>query len=67
MLWDGTSSPRTIGPIPTPWDGSFISGFSAHAVFIVYDERTWRVPFGECLRCGDPSGHLDGHVIRVLP
>jgi len=67
MTWDGTSSPGAIVPIPTPWDGSFISGFSAHAVFIGYDERTWRLPFGECLRCGDPSGHLDGHVIRVLP
>ena len=67
MIWDGTASPHAVDPIPTPWDGSFISGFSAHAVFIAYDGRSWRVPFGECLRCGDPSGHLDGQVIRVLP
>jgi hypothetical protein len=67
MTWNGTASPIALEPIPMPSDGSFIAGFSAHAVFIAHDGRTWRVPFGECLRCGDPSGHLDGLVIRVLP
>lgn len=66
-VWDGGSTVRTIDPIPTPSDGSFITGFSTHAVYIEYDGRTWGVPFGECLRCSGPSGHLDGHVVRVLP
>jgi hypothetical protein len=65
--WDGASPPIAVGPLPMPWDGSFISGFSTHAVYIAHDAQTWAVPFGECLRCGNPSGHLDGHVIRVLP
>ncbi|HEY7131512.1 MAG TPA: hypothetical protein VH440_04635 [Candidatus Limnocylindrales bacterium] len=66
-VWDGSSSSRTIDPLPMPADGSFIAGFTEHAVLVIHDGTTWALPFGECLRCGGPSGHLDGLPVRVLP
>jgi hypothetical protein len=65
-IWDGSSS-RTIDTLPTPADGTFISGFTEHGVYVVFDGTTWHIPFGECLRCGGPGGHLSGQVVRVVP